>query len=101
MSVMSTLVTQVEEHARRLARDVQHHCTNAQTHVKNVLRDANINSKAALYSVLLFVAFTYLSITIVRLVRIRRQNTARPSTPNLEKRSPFKAPDRPFGGKQI
>jgi len=91
------LVTNLDEHARRLARDIQHHCTFAQTHLTTLLQNTNTHPKAALYSLLLFAAFTYLAIAATNLIRARRQNNPRPSTPNLEKRGAFKTPDRPLG----
>ncbi|KAI4942334.1 hypothetical protein J4E86_010136 [Alternaria arbusti] len=94
---MAALITDLDEHARRLARDIQQHCTNAQTRLNNVLKQTDIQPKAALYSLLLFAAFTYFTIAVTNLIRARRLTSSRPSTPNLEKRSPFKAPDRPPG----
>ncbi|KAI4931429.1 hypothetical protein J4E85_004022 [Alternaria conjuncta] len=94
---MAALITDLDEHARRLARDMQQHCTIAQARLNNVLKQTDIQPKAALYSLLLFAAFTYLTIAVTNLIRARRQNNPRPSTPNLEKRSPFKTPDRPPG----
>ena len=98
MSAMSDLVTRLEEHTTRLARDAQHRCTTIQTQFNTLLKDANIQPKAALYAALFFATFTWLAITLSRLLLSRRRPTSRPSTPNLEKRSPFKAPDRPPGG---
>ena len=98
MSAMSDLVTRFEEHTTRLARDAQHRCISIQTQFKTLLKDANIQPKAALYAALFFATFTWLAITLSRLLLARRRRTSRPSTPNLEKRSPFKAPDRPPGG---
>ncbi|CAN9411110.1 unnamed protein product [Alternaria sp. RS040] len=94
---MSDLVTRLEEHTTRLARDAQHHCTTIQTQFNTLLKDANIQPKVALYAALFFATFTWLAITLSRLLLTRRRPTSRPSTPNLEKRSPFKAPDRPPG----
>ena len=98
MSAMSDLVTRFEEHTTRLARDAQHRCISIQTQFKTLLKDANIQPKAALYAALFFATFTWLAITLSRLLLTRRHPTSQPSTPNLEKRSPFKAPDRPPGG---
>ncbi|KAI4671459.1 uncharacterized protein J4E88_009124 [Alternaria novae-zelandiae] len=94
---MAALINDLDEHAGRLARDIQQHCTNAQTRLNNVLKQTDIQPKAALYSLLLFAAFTYFTIAATNLIRARRQNNPRPSTPNLEKRGPFKTPDRPPG----
>ena len=94
---MAALITNANEHARRLARDIQQHSTDAQTRLNNVLKQTDIQPKAALYSLLLFALFTYLAITLYALLRARRPTPSRPSTPNLEKRGPFKTPDRPLG----
>ncbi|KAI4678669.1 uncharacterized protein J4E84_008487 [Alternaria hordeiaustralica] len=94
---MAALINDLDGHARRLARDIQQHCTNAQTRLNNILKQTDIQPKAALYSLLLFAAFTYFTIAVTNLIRARRQNNPRPSTPNLEKRGPFKTPDRPPG----
>jgi len=94
---MAALINDLDGHARRLARDIQQHCTNAQTRLNNILKQTDIQPKAALYSLLLFAAFTYFIVAVTNLIRARRQNNPRPSTPNLEKRSPFKTPDRPPG----
>ncbi|KAI4710377.1 hypothetical protein J4E89_004832 [Alternaria sp. Ai002NY15] len=94
---MAALITDLDEHARRLARDIQQHCTAAQNHLTSLLQNTNTQPKAALYSLLLFALFTYLAITLYTLLRARHPTPSRPSTPNLEKRGPFKAPDRPPG----
>ncbi|KAI4622354.1 hypothetical protein J4E83_005097 [Alternaria metachromatica] len=94
---MAALITDLDEHARRLARDIQQHYTYAQTRLNNALKQTDIQPKAALYSFLLFALFTYFTIAVTNLIRARRQNNPRPSTPNLEKRSPFKTADRPPG----
>ncbi|KAF2031917.1 hypothetical protein EK21DRAFT_99437 [Setomelanomma holmii] len=61
-------------------------------------RTPNLHPKAALYTGLLFVTCIWLAITVTRHFRTRTRNQITPpSTPNLEKRSPFKALDRPPG----
>ncbi|KAG9190157.1 alpha-1,2-mannosyltransferase [Alternaria panax] len=94
---MTTLVTHLEEQARCFARDAQHYCSTVQTQLTTSLKEANIQPKAALYAVLFFATFTWFAIALSRRLFTRRHSTSRPSTPNLEKRSPFKAPDRPPG----
>jgi hypothetical protein len=95
---MSALIVHAEEHVRRLARDAQHHYTNAHTKLNNLLQNTTIQPKPTLYSLLFLATFIWLAITTTRLLRTRRPTTSRPNTPNLEKRTLGKAPERPFGG---
>jgi hypothetical protein len=95
---MSSLAPHIAAHARHLTREARHHCTKAQAEFKTILNDAAIQPRAALYAGLLFVTCVWLAIAVTQHMRNRKHNSAHPNTPNLEKRSPFKAPDRPFGG---
>ncbi|KAF1832426.1 hypothetical protein BDW02DRAFT_554848 [Decorospora gaudefroyi] len=81
---------------KHVARTAQHHCTKAHSKLNTTLKNTGIQPKAALYAFLLFITFIWLIITITRYLRAHKQNS-RPNTPNLEKRSAFKAPERPLG----
>lgn len=99
---MFTLSPRLAEHVDQLDRTVRHHCSNAKvnlTVLNKSVQDSNIEPKAILYAALLFGVCVWLAVTFTRHIRQRRrQALTPPSTPNLEKRSPFKAPDRPPGG---
>lgn len=99
---MSSLVARLEERTRLAAQSARHYCTKAQGELRTVFRDATLSPKAALYTGLVIVTCIWLVIAFTRHVHARRarRNSTRPSTPNLEKRSPLRAPERPFGGKQ-
>ena len=99
----SRLVTRLEEGTRLAAQTARHYCTQAQSELRTLLAEAKRSPKAALYTGLGFGAWGWRVAALIRHVRGRRarQNITQPSTPNLEKRSPFKAPERPFGGKHI
>ena len=75
------------------------HCDAALSSLRTYLEAANVEPKAALYAVLVFLTSVYLVQKLVRYVQGKRsQKGARPVTPtNLEKR-PFKAQEREFGG---
>lgn len=100
---MSDLGTRLGEHAGLVARAARHHYSNAKTELYKAFDDAKLSPKAILYTGLVFVTCIWLTLSFTRHVRnTRRKNQANnnePSTPNLEKRSPFRAPDRTFGGK--
>lgn len=104
--VMSSLGTRLGEHAALVARTAQHQYSKAKTELYKTFNVAKLSPKAILYTGLVFVTCIWLTLAFTRHVRnTRRKNRANnsnnnePSTPNLEKRSPFRAPDRPFGGK--
>lgn len=97
---MSAIIPRVMEHTRHVARIVQHHCGKVQEKLDRTLQIANTQPKAVLYSGLLAIVCVWFCVTIARRIRYRkRQFITPPSTPNLEKRTLFKAPDRPPGGK--
>jgi len=93
-----------QQHHEQLSQAIWQHChklqtvyTKAKTNFGTNIRDNDFHPKAALYAVLVIITTTWLAITLTRRLRDRKGDTP-PSTPNLEKRSPFKAPERPFGG---
>jgi hypothetical protein len=92
---MSSLTPQL---VKRLAHTLHNHYTKTLAHLTTIFAHANIQPKAALYASLLFLTCVWLLFTTTRHLRRRRSNS-QPSTPNLEKRSPFKVPERAFGGK--
>jgi hypothetical protein len=100
------LQQRAQQHYQQLHQAVHHHCHNLQTQYGKVqgnlstgLRNNDVHPKAALYAVLVVVTTIWLAIATGRRLRARiRKRDTPPSTPNLEKRSPFKAPDRPPGG---
>ncbi|KAF1939583.1 hypothetical protein EJ02DRAFT_504697 [Clathrospora elynae] len=98
LTIMSTLGPRFAEHARHLARTARHHCINVQAKINTAIQHVDINPKAALYAGLLFMTCVWLAITITNRMRHgKRNSTTRPNTPNLERRTPFKAAERPPG----
>lgn len=96
---VGTLHQAVRQHCAELERAIHLHCDKAQTNLNTALKHADIHPKAALYAGLLLVTCIWLSVTLTCHLRTRARNQVTPpDTPNLEKRSPFKAPDRPPGG---
>lgn len=96
---MFALTPRFAEHAEQLNRAVRHHCTKAQTKLDQVMQHSDVHPRIILYAGLALVTCVWLAITVTHRIRPRkRQSITPPSTPNLEKRSPFKAPDRPPGG---
>jgi hypothetical protein len=102
MSTLADLGPRMAKHVEQLHHNVRVHCSTAQTHLikaqtnlTNILQNANIPLKAVLYAILILITSTWLAITFIRR---RRSCLTPPNTPNLEKRSPFRAPDRPPGG---
>lgn len=98
---MSNVATQIGERVEVVARTARYHWSRVQSKLHTTLQNANIPPKAALYAGLLLVTCVWFVATFTRHVRKARRDSTQPSTPNLEKRSPFKAPDRPPGGKHL
>lgn len=106
MSTLAPRIAELAEQAEQLHQVLRRHCSTAQVHFtkaqnsfNTTLQHANIHPKAALYAGLVLVTFIWLVATFTRHLRTRARNQlSPPSTPNLEKRSPFKAPERPPGG---
>lgn len=60
------------------------------------IQTMSFDARHLLYGLLVCVAILWFVVAAIR----RRAGTTKPSTPELEKRSPFKAPPRPLGGKK-
>jgi hypothetical protein len=100
---MSALAPRIAQEVELLHRKIRHRYSTAHTqfiaaqvHFTTVFQRPDVRPKAALYTVLLLVTLFWLATTLTCYFRARRLTP--PNTPNLEKRSPFKAPERPFGG---
>ncbi|KAH7080650.1 Alg9-like mannosyltransferase family-domain-containing protein [Paraphoma chrysanthemicola] len=95
---VDTLREAARLHCTEFERILRQHCHTAKFHLDPVLKHVNVHPKAALYASLLLFTCTWLLVTVTRRLRTRaRSRITPPNTPNLEKRSPFKAPDRPPG----
>ena len=99
------LASHAAEHARYLARAARQHCTNLQSKLAKTaprLRVSRVKvpPKALWYTGLLIITCLWLLVALTRWIRNRRRSTSRPSTPNLEKPTPFKAPERAPGGNE-
>lgn len=76
---------------------IRHNCNVAK--IDATIRNLDIQPQTLIYGVLAVVTLVWLA-SIVTRRRIRsRKLSDRPSTPDIEKRSPFKAPAREPGGK--
>ncbi|KAL6157445.1 hypothetical protein ACJQWK_06819 [Exserohilum turcicum] len=97
---MAGLAARLEQHAGLVTRTAQHQCSKAHAALTTALEDAHVSPKAALYAGLALATCLWLLLTWIRHVRrdrTRRNSLTTPSTPNLEKTSPFRAPERPLG----
>ena len=96
---MSASITRCQRHAEELVNVVQNQCYAVQTKLYTAWQDKNARPKLTLYAGLVLVTSIWLAVTILLRLRIqKRQLTIPPSTPNPEKRSPFKQADRKPGG---
>jgi hypothetical protein len=106
---MAILSARFVEQVEQLHQTIQHHCHTAQTQLSKAqaglntaVHDLDIHPKVAIYSGLFIVTIFWVASAITHQLRNRLRNRdASPNTPNLEKRSPFRAPDRPPGGTEI
>src|SRR5690348_12381330 len=96
---MSVLLARSSQHAGMIVKAVHSQCHIAQAKLHTVLQDETIRPKHTLYVVLACLTSAWLALIFITRLRHRtRQSTTRPSTPNLEKHSSFKAADRKPGG---
>lgn len=96
---MYALSTRSSQHAVLVVEVVRHQCHTALAMLHTALRDKAYQPRHILYIVLAGLTSVWLAASLLSRARYQtRQSTTRPSTPNLEKRSPFKAADRKSGG---
>jgi hypothetical protein len=96
---MSALLSRSSRHAEQAIEAVHQQCHTALTKLHTAPQNGTIRPRHILYIALAGLTSVWLALNfITRLRRRTRQSTMRPSTPNLEKRSPFKAADREPGG---
>lgn len=96
---MSTLLARSRQHAEQAINAVQYWCHTAFANVHTAWRDEDLRPRRVLYVALAVVASVWLAVKLLLQLRNRtRQSTTPPSTPNLEKRSPFRAAERKPGG---
>jgi hypothetical protein len=103
---MSHLYPRIEQSVEEIHHWVRRNCATAQTKLDATLRQANTSLNAAgikpkhlLYGVLAVLTLAWATSVLVRRIFARKGRVSRPSSPDLEKRSPFKAPPREPGGK--
>ena len=96
---MSALTARNQKHTERLVNIVQQQCYTAHARLQTAWHDEHTRKKLTLYAGLAVMTSVWLAVTLTRRLRTRkRQLTTPPSTPNLERRSPFQAPERKPGG---
>lgn len=96
---MSHPLSQSQKHAEQLVHTVQHQCHTALASLQRTWEDRSARPKLLLYVGLTILASLWLGATLILRLRTRqRQLEKPPSTPDLEKRSPFKATERKPGG---
>lgn len=96
---MSSLVLQITDGVEELQQTIQHHFIKAQAMINGTLQLAKVQPDVAIYAGLSLATCVWLFIAVTSRLRKRiRQNITPPGTPNGEKRSQFKAPERPLGG---
>jgi hypothetical protein len=96
---MFSLSVRSRKHAEQLVETVQHQCHTIRTKLNIAWQDTNTRPKFTIYVGLAIVTILWLAVTVLHWLRNRkRQTSTRPSTPNLEKHSPFKATKRTPGG---
>jgi hypothetical protein len=94
---MATLLSRFEREAEEIQDWVRHNCNGAKLNA--TYRKANLDERSLLYGAFLGVTLVWMISVVTRRIRARKANI-RPGTPDLEKRSPFKAPEREPGVKQ-
>jgi hypothetical protein len=110
---MATIRPRLEQNLHHANLWVRHNCNTAYAKLYEAMKskglerklqslnlaleDANIDPQHLLYGFFAFLAFWWAVSAGVRRLKSRKQVT-RPRTPDLEKRSPFKAPAREPGG---
>ena len=98
----------VEHSVNEVQHWVRRHCATAQAKLDATLQQANttmqesdLEPKHLLYSVLALLTLAWTTSVLARRLFARKTPVSRPNTPDLEKRSPFKAPAREPGGKPL
>jgi hypothetical protein len=92
---MASLLSRFEREAEEIQDWVRHNCNVAK--LNTTYRKANLDERSLLYGALVGVAFVWVVSVVTRGIRARKANN-RPSTPDIEKRSPFRAQEREPGG---
>ena len=96
---MSALLARSSQDVGLATEAVHRQCHRALAMLHTALQDKIIRPKHILYVALAGLTSVWLALNFISRFRNRtRQSTTRPSTPNLEKRSMFKAADREPGG---
>ena len=102
---MSRLHPRVEQSMQEAQRWIRRNCATARTKLDATLQqahttvqDSDIDPKHLLYGVLAVLTIAWATSLLARRLSARNKSVARPRTPDLEKRSAFKAPAREPGG---
>jgi hypothetical protein len=100
---MFTLTVRFARGTELLLQNLRHYCSTAQArfivaqvYFTTAFQRADIRPKAALYTFILLAILLWLAITLA--CHLHQPQLTPLNTPNLEKRSPFQTPERPFGG---
>lgn len=93
---MAALLSRFEREAVEIQDWVRHNCNVAK--LNTTYRKANLDERSLLYGAFLGVTLVWVISVVTRQIRARNANI-QPGTPDLEKRSPFRAPEREPGGK--
>jgi hypothetical protein len=96
---MSAMLARSIRHAEQAIEAVHHQCHTVLAKFNTALQNETVRPRHTIYIALVGIMSMWLVLSFITRLRPRmRQSTTRPSTPNLEKRSPFKTVDREPGG---
>lgn len=101
---MSHFHSRIEQSVQEVHRWMRLHCATAQTNLHATFRKANtalqsseVDPKHLLYGILAILTLVWTTALLARRLLSRKRPISGPATPDLEKRSPFKAPAREPG----
>jgi|SRR5690242_1421889 len=96
---MANLWSWTQKHAEISIDAIQQQCNTVSANFQRIWEDKSTGTKSKVYTGIVILASVWLAATLVFRLRSRqrRLNTI-PSTPDLEKRSPFRAIERKPGG---
>ncbi|KAF2711420.1 hypothetical protein K504DRAFT_453268 [Pleomassaria siparia CBS 279.74] len=96
---MDHMHTHISQHVDKLHTRIRQHCNNANTKLTTTYRNAHVDSRSLVRGALLGIVLAWvISIAVQRMrARRKRDRNAVPRSPDLEKRSPFRAAEREPG----